>query len=50
MVQFPERLLDGYRAFIAGRYCADLSRDRTLAETGQKPRTMVIIGNYGITA
>ncbi len=42
MVQFPERLLDGYRAFIAGRYADDLSRYRTLAETGQKPRTMVI--------
>jgi carbonic anhydrase len=42
MVNFPERLLDGYRAFIAGRYAHDLSRYRTLAETGQKPRTMVI--------
>ena len=42
MVQFPERLLDGYRAFMAGRYADDLNRYRTLAETGQKPRTMVI--------
>ena len=42
MIQFPERLLDGYRAFMAGRYTHDLNRYRTLAETGQKPRTMVI--------
>ncbi|MGB8818047.1 MAG: carbonic anhydrase [Candidatus Aminicenantales bacterium] len=42
MVHFPERLLDGYRAFINGRYAHDLSRYRTLAETGQKPKTMVI--------
>ena len=42
MIQFPERLLDGYRAFMAGRYTHDLNSYRTLAETGQKPRTMVI--------
>ncbi len=42
MVQFPERLLEGYRAFMAGRYTQDLKRYQNLAESGQKPRTMVI--------
>jgi carbonic anhydrase len=39
MHQFPEKLLDGYRAFMSERY--EQHRYRTLAE-GQSPDTMVI--------
>jgi carbonic anhydrase len=42
MVHLPKRLLDGYQSFIDGRYTLESSRYRTLADTGQKPRTMVI--------
>ncbi len=42
MVNFPKRLLDGYQSFIDGRYSLESSRYRTLADSGQKPRTMVI--------
>lgn len=42
MVNFPKRLIDGYRSFIDGRYSLESSRYRTLADSGQKPRTMVI--------
>ena len=42
MVHFPERLLDGYRAFIANRYASESGRYKVLADTGQKPKTMVI--------
>jgi carbonic anhydrase len=42
MVHFPERLLDGYHAFLAGRYAHEAKRYRDLADEGQKPRTMVI--------
>jgi len=39
---FPERLTDGYRAFLHGRFAAERSRYETLAETGQRPEIMVI--------
>ncbi len=39
---FPERLTNGYRAFLAGRFAAERSSYKTLAETGQKPEIMVI--------
>ncbi len=39
---FPQRLIDGYEAFLGGRYRAEQERYRVLAEMGQKPRTMVI--------
>lgn len=42
MVHFPDRLLDGYRAFMANRYAAESGRYKVLADTGQKPKTMVI--------
>lgn len=42
MDRFPDRLLNGYRSFMAGRFSEQQQRYRTLAETGQKPKTMVI--------
>ena len=39
---FPDRLLDGYRAFRAGRLHTEQNRYRELAETGQSPQVMVI--------
>ena len=39
---FPERLIAGHRAFLGGRFAAERSRYKTLAETGQRPETMVI--------
>lgn len=39
---FPERLVEGYRAFLAGRLIEEQSRFRTLAESGQSPEIMVI--------
>lgn len=42
MAHLPEHLLDGYRAFMAGRYHAEQDRYRTLARDGQAPETMVI--------
>jgi len=39
---FPERLTDGYRAFLRGRFAAERSRYEMLAETGQRPEIMVI--------
>jgi carbonic anhydrase len=38
----PDRLVDGYRAFRAGRYLVENERYLHLAETGQKPETMII--------
>lgn len=38
---FPDRLSDGYRNFIAGRFAAERSRYEQLA-AGQKPQVMVI--------
>ena len=42
MCQFPDHLLNGYRSFMKGRYAAEASRYRALADTGQSPKTMVI--------
>lgn len=42
MTDFPEHLLDGYRAFMSGRYNSERERYRKLAESGQEPHTLVI--------
>src|SRR5579863_6971374 len=39
---FPERLIDGYRAFRDGRLTREQDRYRELAEAGQSPEVMVI--------
>ena len=39
---FPERLSQGYRAFLDGRFAAERSRYEMLAEAGQQPEIMVI--------
>ncbi len=41
-MDFPQRLIDGYSAFLAERLPREQSRFRELAETGQKPEIMVI--------
>jgi carbonic anhydrase len=41
-MDFPQRLIDGYSAFLAERLPVEQSRFRELAETGQKPETMII--------
>ncbi|MBV1704286.1 MAG: carbonic anhydrase [Hyphomicrobiales bacterium] len=38
----PAHLLDGYRAFVAGRLRDEQARYRDLAEKGQNPRVMLI--------
>lgn len=42
MTHLPERLLAGYRNFMAQRHAAESERYRTLAREGQAPETMVI--------
>ena len=42
MHTFPEHLLNGYRAFIAGPYAETEGKYKTLARDGQSPKTMVI--------
>jgi carbonic anhydrase len=39
---FPQRLVDGYRAFLDERLPRERSRFAALAETGQRPEVMVI--------
>jgi carbonic anhydrase len=39
---FPERLSQGYRAFLDGRFAGERSRYEMLAEAGQRPEIMVI--------
>ena len=39
---FPERLIDGYRAFLYGRLPLEQSRYRDLSEHGQSPEIMLI--------
>ena len=39
---FPERLVDGYRAFLGERFPQERSRFAALAEAGQRPEVMVI--------
>ncbi len=41
-MNFPTRLVDGYRAFVEHRLPLERSRYQKLAETGQKPEVMVI--------
>lgn len=38
----PDRLLNGYHAFRSGRWQSENARYLHLAETGQKPETMII--------
>ncbi|RCW20350.1 carbonic anhydrase [Ciceribacter lividus] len=42
MLRFPDTLVTGYRNFMTGRYVDERERYRVLAETGQKPQTLVI--------
>ena len=39
---FPQRLLEGYRAFCSGRLRTEQDRYRQLAERGQSPEILVI--------
>lgn len=41
-MDFPQRLIDGYGAFLSERLPREQSRFRELAETGQHPEIMVI--------
>jgi carbonic anhydrase len=42
MHRFPSTLLDGYRAFMSGRYSREKQRYQSLAAEGQTPTTMII--------
>jgi carbonic anhydrase len=42
MMDFPQRLIDGYGAFLAERLRQEQGRFRALAESGQRPEIMVI--------
>ncbi len=42
MTHLPTHLLDGYRAFMAGRYLTESDKYRTLAREGQAPETLLI--------
>ena len=42
MTGFPDSLLNGYQNFMSGRYSEQQQRYRVLADTGQKPQTLVI--------
>src|ERR1700709_2136661 len=39
---FPERLTEGYRSFVEGRFARERSRYAMLAKAGQQPEIMVI--------
>ncbi len=39
---FPDRLSEGYRSFLEGRFASEKSRYEMLADKGQKPEIMVI--------
>jgi carbonic anhydrase len=41
-MKFPQRLIDGYNAFAAGRLHAEQNRYRELAELGQSPEILVV--------
>ncbi|MGH6990225.1 MAG: carbonic anhydrase, partial [Stellaceae bacterium] len=41
-MDFPQRLIEGYNAFLSERLPREQSRFRALAEAGQQPETMVI--------
>jgi carbonic anhydrase len=40
--EFPTRLIDGYRDFLAGRMSTERDRFRDLAKRGQAPATMIV--------
>jgi carbonic anhydrase len=42
MTPFPQRLIDGYHAFLSDRLPTEQTRFRELAERGQSPEIMVI--------
>ncbi|MGV1917970.1 carbonic anhydrase [uncultured Agrobacterium sp.] len=42
MKDFPDYLLNGYKNFMSGRYAGERDRYRVLADTGQRPQTLVI--------
>ena len=42
MKHLPDRLIDGYRNFMAGRYATERDRYKALAREGQTPEVMVI--------
>ena len=42
MKDFPDYLLNGYKNFMSGRYVDERERYRALADTGQKPQTLII--------
>jgi len=42
MIEFPKKLLEGYQEFRSGNFLEEKQRYEQLAETGQKPQTMVI--------
>lgn len=42
MTEFPKALLNGYYDFRSGNFLEEKKRYETLAETGQKPKTMMI--------
>ena len=42
MSGFPERLLDGYASFLAGRFGQERGRYERLARSGQSPSIMVV--------
>jgi len=39
---FPERLAEGYRTFVEGRFARERSRYAMLAEAGQQPEIMIV--------
>jgi carbonic anhydrase len=41
-MNFPERLITGYRSFLDGRLSTEQARYRELAEHGQSPEVMVV--------
>jgi carbonic anhydrase len=41
-MQFPQQLIDGYRAFLIGRLRHEQDRYRDLGESGQSPKIMII--------
>jgi carbonic anhydrase len=39
---FPERLTEGYRAFLGGRFASERSRYEMLAKAGQRPEIFIV--------
>src|SRR5690349_24636656 len=39
---FPDRLAEGYRTFVEGRFARERSRYAMLAEAGQQPEIMIV--------